>query len=592
MDWQIALTLGVVALALAAMVREIAQPDLVMMAALVALSVAGILEPAEAFSGFANKAVITIGVLFVVSQALRSTGALDLLLGVLMAGESSLVGGITRITGPVAFFSAFLNNAPIVAMMTPAVLDWGKRVQIAPSRLLIPLSYAAILGSSTTLIGTSVNLTVAGLISEAGMPEMGFFELLPLGGPIAVVGLLYLILICWRRLPDREAPGDAIGDRRREYVIEMRVESDCPLADLTVEDAGLRELPGLFLVEIDRDGRVLTPVAPDVPIRRGDVLQFAGVVSTIVDLQRIRGLVPVAESAAGAYIEGRRSLAEAVVSSSSPLVGRTVKALNFRTVYDAAVIAIHRNGERVSGKIGEIEMRAGDTLLMQTAPGFLRAHRNSPDFYLVSRVGDGDKPRYERAWLALATLVGMVLAVSVLGAPISLAACAAAGFLVLTRCVTGPEARQSIQLSILVVIAAGLGIAQAMTKTGAADWIASQIVSLVGIGTDASPWLALAAIYVVCLLMAETLQHNAAAAIMFPIAVATANQVGADPRGFVMAVASASCCAFASPVAYQTHLIVYGPGGYRFLDFVKAGWPLDLIVATIAVLLIPQIWPF
>ena len=592
MDWQIALTLGVVALALAAMVREVAQPDLVMMAAVVTLAVAGILEPAEAFAGFANKAVIAIGVLFVVSQALRSTGALDLLVRYLMAGESSLMGGIARITGPVAFSSAFLNNAPIVAMMTPAVLDWGKRVRIAPSRLLIPLSYAAILGSSTTLIGTSVNLTVAGLITEAGMPEMGFFELLPLGGPIALVGLVYLIFVCWRHLPDREPPGDAIGERRREYVIEMRVENDCPLADMSVEEAGLRALPGLFLVEIDRDGRVITTVAPDVPIRRGDVLLFAGVVSTIVDLQRIRGLVPVAESEAGVHIPGRRSLAEAVISPSSPLVGNTVKALNFRTVYDAAVIAVHRNGERVTGKIGEIEMRAGDTLLMQTAPGFFRAHRNSPDFYLVSDVGDGDKPRYERAWIAVATLVALVVSVSVFGAPISLAACAAAGVLLLTRCVTGPEARQSVQLSILMVIAAGLGLAHAMTKTGAADWVASQIVLMVGIGSDASPWAALAVIYVVCLLMAETLQHNAAAAIMFPIAVATANQVGADPRGFVMAVASASCCAFASPVAYQTHLIVYGPGGYRFLDFVKAGWPLDLIVATIALLLIPQIWPF
>jgi di/tricarboxylate transporter len=592
MDWQIALTLGVVALALVAMVREIAQPDLVMMAALLALTVSGILTADEAFAGFSNKAVVAIAVLFVVSQALRSTGALDLVLGFLLGRESSLTGILARVTAPVAVFSAFLNNAPIVAMMTPAVLDLSKRVQIAPSRLLLPLSYAAILGSSTTLIGTSVNLTVAGLISEAGMPEMGFFELFPLGAPIACVGLLYLIGVVWRVLPDREPPGDAIGERRREYVIAMRVADDCPLADQTVEDAGLRQLPGLFLVEIDREGRVLTPVAPDVPIRRGDVLLFAGVVSTIVDLQRIRGLVPIAEEEAGIQFSERRTLVEAVVSSSSPLVGSTVKEMSFRTVYDAAVIAVHRNGERVSGKIGEIVMRAGDTLLMQTAPGFMRAHRNSPDFYLVSDLGDGDKPRYDRAWIAIGTLVTMVLSVSLLGVPISIAALAAAAFLLLTRCVTGTEARQSVQVSILIVIAAGLGVAHAMEKTGAADWVASQVVVLAGIGSDASPWAALAVIYVMCLLMAETLQHNAAAAIMFPIAVATAHQVGADPRGFVMAVASASCCAFASPVAYQTHLIVYGPGGYRFTDFIRAGWPLDLLVATIAIALIPQIWPF
>jgi di/tricarboxylate transporter len=510
----------------------------------------------------------------------------------LMGRESSIVGGLTRITGPVAFFSAFLNNAPIVAMMTPAVLDWAKRVRIAPSRLLAPLSYASILGSITTMIGTSTNLTVAGLMIEADMPEMGFFELFPLGAPIACIGVLYLITVGWRLLPDREAPGDLIGENRREYMMAMRVEDDCPLADRSVEDAGLRELPGLFLVEIDRDGRVITPVAPDVPIRRGDVLVFAGVVSTIVDLQRIRGLVSVEEEQASVLASQRRTLVEAVVSNSSPLVGNTVKGVSFRTVYDAAVIAIHRNGERVAGKIGEIQIRSGDTLLMQTAPGFLRAHRNSPDFYLVSDVGDGDKPRYQLAGLAIATLGVMVLAVSLFGVPVSLAACAAAGFLILTRCVTGSEARQSMRWSILVVIAAGLGIATAMAKTGAADWIATQLVVLAGIGNDASPWAALAVIYLVCLLMAETLHHNAAAAVMFPIAVATAHQVGADPRGFVMAVACASCCAFASPVTYQTHLIVYGPGGYRFTDFVKAGLPLDLLVAIVAIWLIPHFWAF
>lgn len=592
MDWQIAFTLGVVALALFAMVREIAAPDLVMMGALVSCALVGIVSPADAFSGFSNKAVIAIGVLFIVSAALRSTGALDLVLRRLMGRESSLTGALVRITVPVAAFSAFLNNAPIVAMMTPAVMDWSKRVQIAPSKLLIPLSYAAILGSSTTLIGTSVNLTIAGLITEAGMPEMGFFELLPLGFPVALVGLAYLIGISWRLLPERESPGEALGDRRREYMITMRVEEDCPLVNQSVEDAGLRALPGLFLVEIDRRGRAITPIGPDFPIRVGDHLVFAGVVSTIVDLQRIRGLVSVEDDEAQRLSASRRTLVEAVVSSSSPLSGSTVKLANFRTVYDAAVIAIHRNGQRVAGKIGDIVMRAGDSLLLQTAPGFLRAHRNSPEFYLVSDVGEGDKPRYELAWLAIASLVAMVLAVSLGGVPISLAACGTAGLLILTRCITGPEARQSVQWPILIVIGAGLGLAQAMDQSGAADFVARGLVSAAGIGSDVSPHVALAVIYIVCLLMAETLQHNAAAAIMFPVAVATANLVGADPRGFVMAVASASCCAFASPVAYQTHLIVYGPGGYRFGDFVRAGWPLDLLVASVAIFLIPLIWPF
>ncbi len=253
------------------------------------------------------------------------------------------------------------------------------------------------------------------------------------------------------------------------------------------------------------------------------------------------------------------------------------------------MIGVHRGGERVGGKIGEIVLRAGDTLLMQTAPGFMRAHGGSPDFYLVSEVDTAGTPRFERARLAIGTLVVMVAAVTAGLLPISVAAFLAAGVLVLTRCLRAQQARQSVDWSILVIIGAGLGVATAMQKTGAAAWVAGLLVGSVG---PLGPLAAMAVVYAVCLVMAETLHHNAAVAIMFPIAVATAEQVGVDPRGFVMAVAIASCCAFASPVAYQTHLIVYGPGGYRFTDFVRVGLPLDLICFAVAISLIPIFWPF
>jgi di/tricarboxylate transporter len=374
-------------------------------------------------------------------------------------------------------------------------------------------------------------------------------------------------------------------------VASIRVEPDCTLVGRSVESAGLRALPGLFLVEIDRGGRVITPVAPDVTIVAGDRLVFAGVVSTIVDLQRIRGLVPVPEEedVNGAGQPIHHSMAEVVVSTSSPLVGSSIRDANFRTVYDGAVIGVHRNGERVPGKIGMIVLRPGDTLLIQCAPGFLRAHRNSPDFYLVSELETGGRPRYDRAWLALAILVAMVACVAAKVLPISIASFVAAGTLVLTRCLTGPQARASIDWSILIVIGAGLGIAAAMVKTGAAAAAAGLVVAATG---DVGPIAALVIIYGSCLLMAELLHHNAAVAIMFPIAVATAERVGADPRGFVMAVAVAGCCAFASPVTYQTHLIVYGPGGYRFTDFVRVGLPLDLAAGALALLIIPSVWPF
>jgi di/tricarboxylate transporter len=588
MDWQIAFTLGIVGLALAAMVREVAAPDLILMAALFSFAAVGILEPAETFAGFANPAVGAIGALFIVSAALRETGALDLTLGRLLGRARNALGGALRICAPVAALSAFLNNAPIVAMMTPAVIDWARRNAMSPSRFLIPLSYAAILGSCTTIIGTSVNLTVAGLILGADMPPMGFFELAPVGIPIALAGLVYLLFVAPMRLRERIDPGEALGERRREYVAAMRVGAECPLVQQSVQEAGLRQLPGLFLVEIDRDGHAITPVAPDEVIQAGDRLVFAGVVSTIVDLQRIRGLSPDA-------VDGQlptdpyQRMVEAVVSSSSPLVDRSIRDSNFRSAYDAAVIAVHRNGERVPGKIGEIVLRPGDTLLMQCSRSFLRTHRNSPDFYLVSELPGTAPRRHHLAWVALATLVAMVLSVTLGFLHISVAAFVAAGLLILTRCLSGPQARLSVQWSILIVIGAGLGVARAMDKTGAAGAVAGLIVSTAG---GLGPLGALVTIYAVTLIMAEILHHNAAVAIMFPIAVATAEQLGIDPRGFVMAIAFASACAFASPVTYQTHLIVYGPGGYRFTDFVRVGLPLDLLCGAVAIVLVPWVWPF
>jgi di/tricarboxylate transporter len=588
MEWQGWLTLTVVALALVAMVRELAAPDLVMMAGLITLAVTGVLTPAETFSGFANPALAAVAALFVVSAGLRETGALERIARRLFRGANNERDGLIRLCGPVAFFSAFLNNAPIVAMMTPTVSTWAHRAGFSASRFLIPLSYSSILGSTTTIIGTSTILTVAGLVQRAGMPELAFFELAPVGVPIAAVGLAYLVAVAPRLLPERTETAEYVGDHRREYTASMHVGADCPLIDHNIEEAGLRNLPGLFLVEIDRAGHSITPVSPDEVIQAEDRLVFAGVVATIVELNKIRGLRPVTEDESPAAATPAQRLVEAVISRSSPLVARSIRDASFRTVYDAAVIAVHRNGERVPGKLGEIVLRAGDTLLLQTAPGFMRTHRNSPDFFLTSEIAESETPRHDKAWLAIAILTAMVLASGLGILPIAVGAFLAAGALIATRCITGPEARQAVIWQVLIVIGAGLGIAQAMEKSGAAAAVATLLSSL---SQGSGPIVALALVYLATLALAETLHHNASVALMFPIAVAAAGQVGADPRPFVVAVALAGCCAFASPVGYQTHLIVYGPGGYRFTDFVKVGLPLDLLCAAVALALIPLIWP-
>ena len=284
-----------------------------------------------------------------------------------------------------------------------------------------------------------------------------------------------------------------------------------------------------------------------------------------------------------------KRLVEAVVSASSPLVGRSVRDSNFRSVYDAVVIAVHRNAERVQGKIGDIVLHPGDTLLMQCAPDFMRLHHNSRDFYLASELPGANAPDFERARVALGLLAVMVLIVAFGQIHISMAAFVTVAALIGTRCISPKLARQSVDWSVLITIGAGLGVANAMTHSGAASFVAYGLVSAVG---SSGPIATLIVIYALCLLLAESLHHNAAVAIMFPIALAASAQLGVDSQPFIMSVAMAAACAFASPVSYQTHLIVYGAGGYRFREFLRVGLPLDLVCAVVALVAIPWLWPF
>jgi di/tricarboxylate transporter len=587
MDWQALLTLAVIAAMLVGLARETAPPDLVMLAALFTLAAFGVLDADETFRGFSNEGMATVGALFIVAAALADTGALERAVGRIFGQVRHEAAGLVRICLPIAGLSAFLNNTPIVAMMTPVVIEWARRQRRSASRFLLPMNFATILGGCVTVIGTSTNLVVAGLMLQAGMAPMGFFELAPVGGPVAIAGLFYLVAIAPRLLPDRRDLAEQMGDRRREYTARMRVEPAGPLVGRTVSEAGLRHLPGLFLVEIDRGTHVVTPVGPDDVLQADDRLVFAGVVSSVVDMHRMRGLLPVPSSEEDVATGPGMRLVEAVVSPSSPLVGATLRESSFRGVYDAAVLGVHRNGERLGGKIGEIVLRPGDTLLLQTGPAFLRAHRNSPDFYLVSEVHGSEPPRFDRAWIALLALGAMIAAAGTELIPISIAAFLAAGFLVATRCLSLARARSSVDWTVLVVIGASFGIAHALEKTGAAAAIANLLVSNVeSLGVVG----ALAVIYFVTTLMTETLTNNAAAALMFPIAIATGKALDVDPRGFAMTVAIAASCGFASPIGYQTHLIVYGPGGYKFGDFVRVGLPLDILCGIVTILVVPLVW--
>jgi di/tricarboxylate transporter len=454
---------------------------------------------------------------------------------------------------------------------------------------MIPLSYATLLGGICTLIGTSTNAIVNGLlVSQAKRPPLHFFDVTWVGLPCALVGLSYLMFAGRWLLPDRRS---AFGEQEdpRQYLVEMLVEPSSSLVGQTIEDAGLRHLPGLYLVEIDREGHVLAAVAPHERLRANDRLVFAGIVESVVDLQKVRDLKPATDQVFKLDApRSHRCLIEAVVSNSCPLVGRTIREGKFRTVYQAAIIALARNGERVRKKIGDIVLQTGDTLLLEAHPTFVERHRNSRDFLLVSRVENSTPARHERAWVALVILLGMVVLAATRSLSMLNAALLAAGFMLLTGCCSGTDARRSIDLRMLVMIAALLGIGKAMEISGAAHAIVQGVSGLAG----SNPWIALAAIYGLTMIFAEVMSHHAAVVLIFPIALATARTLNVSLMPFVMASMVAASCAFALPVGSQPNLMVYGPGGYRFSDYVRIGVPLNLLVCVVAVMIAPLMWPF
>jgi di/tricarboxylate transporter len=581
------ITLTVIAVMIVGLVQERLSPDALLLGALGLLLVSGVLDPAEALPGFASPTVITVAALFVLASAMRRTGALEMFTTRVFGDVRGLRRALLRVTGITGIASAFLNNTPIVAMLLPAVMTWGKRMRLSPSKLLIPLSYAAIAGGVCTLIGTSTNLVVHGLLRARGLPGFEMFELALVGVPCVLVVIAAVVFFAPRALPDRLAPLAGVGGSPREYLVEMTLQGPSPLVGKTIQEAGLRHLPGLFLVRIERSTGVLSPVGPGERLLEGDQLTFAGVVETIVDLQRFRGLVPVVQDRPP-EADDRWLLHEAVVSPGSPLVGKNIREANFRGRYNAAIVAVHRHGERIESKIGDIVLHPGDTLLIEAAPGFARAFRDSTDFHLVSEVEESAPTRHHRASWAVGTLV-LVVVLSALGVvPIVTAALAGALLVVAVGCLSPGDARGSIDASVLIVIAASLGLARALDKSGAAGEIAVWVVAA---GRALGPVGVLVSVYLLTMVLTEAISNNAAAALIFPVAMLAATEVGADPKPFAVAVAVAASLSLATPLGYQTNLMVYGPGGYRFTDFLRLGVPLQLLLAPVALTLIARFWP-
>jgi len=581
-----ALTLGVLALTLIAAAREWASLDLLVTAALFSLAAVGVVDLDAALAGFSNPALLTIAGLLVVAGGLRATGVLQDLAPKILGGGGSLQSVLFRLTSTTAAGSAFLSNTALVAMGIPTVLGWCRRRGVPASRLLIPLSYASILGGMCTLIGTSTNLVMDGLLQAEGLRGLGFFELARVGVPLILLAVGYLTWVAPRLLPGRSA-ADTPERERRRYLTEMEVAPGSALSGKTVEDAGLRGISGLFLVRMEREETgVVAPVDPATELSSGDRLAFAGVREEIVELRRRRGLRAV--TARGRARDEGRQLHEAVVAPGSPLVGTTVREAEFRPRYNAAVVAVHRHGEELDRPLEEINLRAGDTLLLEAGAGFERAFRDSPDFYLVTAVEDSGTLRRDKKGLALTILATVVVAAATELIALPLAAVGGALLMLATGCLRPGEARRSVDWSVLVVIGGAIGLAEALDQSGAAALLGGVLHRA---GSALGPPGLLAAVFVGTVVLTELVVNQAAAALAFPVVITAAAAQGIDPRPLVIAATVAASFSFSTPLSYQTNLMVYGPGGYHFSDFSRAGLPLQLLLGSAAVGLIWWLWP-
>ncbi|MCE8031545.1 SLC13 family permease [Billgrantia tianxiuensis] len=581
-------TLGVIGVVLALLALTRIAADVILMASLATLVVSGILTPGEALAGFGNPGVMTIAVLYVVAAGLKETGAIQWLAHRLLGQPQRLRQAQLRVLLPASGLSAFMNNTTVVAMFIPAIQEWAGRLRLPPSKLLLPLSYAAIIGGTCTLIGTSTNLVVDGLLqSEKGI-GLAMFSLAWVGIPVVLIGGTFLYLFADRLLPNRQGVLEQL-EQAREYSVEVVVDEKGPLVGKSIADAGLRHLSFGYLADIERHGRLLTAVPPSTELQAGDILIFIGAPECARELRRIHGLKPASGDVHKLDIaHHQRCLVEAVIGPDFGGLNQTVRESRFRSRYQAVILSISRHGKRLPGKLGDLRLQVGDTLLIETAQDFVDQYRYRKDFLLVSALNDSTPPDFRKAPVAMGILAAMVVASATGLLSILEAALLAGGGMLVSRCVPASKARRYVDLSVLVVIAASFALGAAMTKTGAAAQIAQWLLLIDGL----APWAALALVYLMTVLFTELITNNAAAVLMFPIAVAVAEQLGVSFMPFVIAIMFAASASFMTPLGYQTNLMVLGPGGYRFIDYLRLGAPLSLIVGVTAVALIPLVWSF
>lgn len=593
---------GILILAFIALAVDLWSPDSVLLTALAIITVGGVISLEEAFLGFGNTTLIALGSLYVVGAALRESGALDRASEFILGSETRSIQRILlRLCPSVSTYSAFLNNTPIVAMGIPAIRSWAKKNNIPASKLLIPLSYAAILGGMCTLIGTSTNLITHGLLQNHGFDGLTFFELAWVGVPCAVVGSVYLIFVSPQLTPARRDIRYQ-EERIRKLLVEIEVTEGANVVGKSVEETGLSEFPGFYLSRINRNDQEIAPVPTDEKLRVGDHLFYAvegGVAAKNPDLVGYPGLSMAFQPPRTIRRDEKdRELHQVVIKEGSRLVGSTVEEAKLLDRFGAAVTGIRKKGSRVDQPLGDFVLHPGDVLLLDTGRGFRGAYEDTEDFFITSEAGGEaavdeseikeHRPGGKELYISIGVLFGIIGLVASGVMDIALAGVLGVAVLLTFNVIEPGEARKSIDWTVLIVIGAALGLGKAMEVSGTAVIIGRGMVDL----TSAyGPRTVLAGVIIVTVILTEVITNNGAVALMFPIALSVAETQGLDARPLFIGITLAASMSLITPIGYQTNLMVYGPGNYKFTDFFKVGFPLQIALWVVVIILVPAIWP-
>ncbi|XEC93770.1 SLC13 family permease [Paenibacillus tarimensis] len=562
---------SVLALMLLCLFKEWLTIEAAVFSALSVLILFNVLTPVEALGGFANESVFTVIFFFIIAAAIQSTGMLNRLMKLLLGKERNLKIVLCKLMLPVSALSGFMNNTPIVSMLIPVVRQWGKQAGIAPSKLLIPLSYAAILGGTMTLIGTSTNLFVHGLLLERGLPGFSMFDFFVIGFPLSLIACVYMVFAGRKLLPCTADTEETLERETDDYCIPFLVPKGSKYIGKTLQKAKLRQLNQCFLVEIIRGARTIVPPSHAEEIQENDILIFSGDILSMKQLADPVNLIFYTENP----LKDRTTaqLVEVMIPEASPLMNKRIKEIRFRSTYNAAVVAIRRQNMKIASGIGNTLLKRGDVLVLLTGKDFCQTWSKTKNFYIISSLETSATISTKKS-LAIVSLILGVVALSAFQV-ISIFHAALIGVIILflTKTVTSTDAKSAIDLNVVIVMGSSVGIGYAVEKSGLSDLILSGLFH----DRAMSFFTVTLIMYLLTNVLTELIHNLAAAALTFPIGSSMAISMGYDPALIALVIAVAASCSFISPIGYQTNLMVYGPGRYTFRDYLKVGLPLSLI---------------